>query len=433
MDLSSYGTFLNEKASQGLLERQRRHSQRQRLRHIKYQEIATLDTRSWMAKVPDETYLSALTLPGTHDSAAYGSLWPFVSTQTLTLTQQLDSGIRYMDLRCGLRADVLEMVHGRALLGRTLASSFEDMYTWLSANPTEALTVQIKQDRAPEGSTIGFAEAMWRLIDASPSKWVLGGATPRLSQVRGRIQLLRRFAMSGRFRPAGIDVSRWQDNPSQPFRIRTRAGTNIVIQDHYNPSKPGPLPGVVAEKFDLVESMLDLASEQPRSVLKSLRALFSSLSDADHHLRTWYLNFCSAYQFNVLFQSFPYEIAVGAWSGYTWVDGVNRLLQRKLLEARGAKKRYGVVLLDFPEKPDPELVGQLIATNFGPRCAARRRGHVRISAKAVLALAITLFLIFIAGWIIVFVHGPVDRSICPPFLHACGSHIDDGNAILAVG
>ncbi|KAF2153884.1 PLC-like phosphodiesterase [Myriangium duriaei CBS 260.36] len=376
-DLHSYGTFLNEKASQSLRECQ----QRQRHRHQRSRQIAVLDTRSWMTAIPDETYLSALTLPGTHDSAAYGSIWPFVSTQTLSLTQQLDSGIRYMDMRCGLRTDVLEMVHGRAVLGRPLASCLEDIYSWLSDHPTEAVTLQIKQDRAPENSSVNFAEALWRLVDASPHHWALGATTPRLGHVRGRIQLLRRFKLYGPYRLSGIDVSSWQDNPSLPFKIRTRAGTNIVIQDHYNPSSPGPLQGVVDEKFLLVEAMLDLAAASPKqSFLHSLCTLFSMASSdperdpaTDRHLRTWYLNFCSAYQLNVYYQSFPHDIAVGAWSGYHWVDGVNRLLERRLLTSRGAKRRYGVVLLDFLEQPDPELVGQLVATNFGPRCQGKSR------------------------------------------------------------
>ncbi len=69
-----------------------------------------IDSAQWMAYIDDEVPIAGLTIPGTHDSAAFTNSWPFVATQKMDLREQLDAGIRYFDFRCGLRKDVIEMV-----------------------------------------------------------------------------------------------------------------------------------------------------------------------------------------------------------------------------------------------------------------------------------------------------------------------------------
>lgn len=67
---------------------------------------------SWMGALPDKTLLSDITIPGTHDTCARSNI-PFVRTQYLSVTQQLEAGIRFLDLRCRLLADGdLYMYHG---------------------------------------------------------------------------------------------------------------------------------------------------------------------------------------------------------------------------------------------------------------------------------------------------------------------------------
>ena len=57
---------------------------------------------NWMSKLKDEKKLSVINLPGTHDSAAYYmnriSL-NFARTQSLTITKQLEIGVRLLDIR----------------------------------------------------------------------------------------------------------------------------------------------------------------------------------------------------------------------------------------------------------------------------------------------------------------------------------------------
>jgi 1-phosphatidylinositol phosphodiesterase len=66
---------------------------------------------SWMENISDDTLLSNITCPGTHDSCARSSI-PFVRTQYLSITKQLEAGLRFFDLRCRAHSDGLYMYHG---------------------------------------------------------------------------------------------------------------------------------------------------------------------------------------------------------------------------------------------------------------------------------------------------------------------------------
>ena len=67
---------------------------------------------SWMREIEDDTLLSNLTIPGTHDSCATSNI-PFVRTQYLSITKQMEAGLRFLDLRCRVHSDgQLYMYHG---------------------------------------------------------------------------------------------------------------------------------------------------------------------------------------------------------------------------------------------------------------------------------------------------------------------------------
>lgn len=304
----------------------------------------------WMSGIDDQRLVSALSIPGTHDSAAYTYSWPFVQTQHMDILQQLNAGIRYFDLRCGVRDDIVEMVHGRAFLGITLSMVLDTMYLWLLSHETEGLIVQIKQDRKAEQSTVHFAQAIWRCLATHPERWRTANTTPCLGELRGRIQLLRRFN-GPTMHAFGIDVTQWQDNPSRPFTIFTWHEVRITIQDHYSFPDPEALPNLVLKKGGDVAELLDRAATDPC---------------ADH----WYINFASAYEFNLYYQLTPREIALGGWSRFRWEPGMNVRLRNYLSDHSG-KRRYGIIAMDFPEGGTAsDLIEALVNFNLDPKTTA---------------------------------------------------------------
>ncbi|KAF7197242.1 1-phosphatidylinositol phosphodiesterase [Pseudocercospora fuligena] len=322
----------------------------------------------WQGLIDDDALLSSLTIPGTHDSAAFTHPWPFVATQSMNISQQLHAGIRYFDLRCGIRNDVAEMVHGPSLLGLQLQDVLDSMFKYLGSHPTEGLIVQIKEDREPEKSTVHFSQVIWQNISSKPDRWRTANTTPTMGELRGKIQLFRRY-QGPRLFAFGIDVTQWQDNPELPFTIFTTHDVQITIQDHYSFSDPKPLPSLIISKGGDVQRLLDRAPQD---------------ADDSH----WYMNFTSAFEFNLWYQLTPRTIALGGYYGFRWEEGMNVRL-RNYLRIHSGKHRFGIVAMDFPETGTDDLITTLIQSNFKYRV----RYWPLLLYVALLCIWITMFAI----------------------------------------
>ncbi|KAK4508335.1 hypothetical protein PRZ48_002073 [Zasmidium cellare] len=288
----------------------------------------------------------------------------------MSVLEQLNAGIRYFDFRCGIKEDIPEMVHGPSLLGLQLPEVLDIMYTWLETHSKEGLIVQIKEDRKPERSTVHFSHAIFRHIAARSERWRTANTTPSLGELRGKIQLFRRYNGPS-LMAYGIDVTEWQDNPTRPFTINTRNSVQLTIQDHYSISDPKPLPALIAIKGGDVSGLLDRASAD---------------TDAGH----WYLNFTSAYEFNWYYQLPPREVAVGGYYGFKWEEGMNPRLQT-FLQVRENKSRFGIVAMDFPDIGADDLIISLIMSNFKPEDTSRS-----LRRRFLIAVMILVALLFIA-------------------------------------
>ena len=329
---SGYGTFSGpEKGSRS------RYARRQK-------PHPRIRSQSWMSYLDDDTSLTTITIPGTHDSAAFTKAWPFIATQNMNIVEQLNAGIRYFDLRCGVRDDVVEMVHGPTYLGLKLEEALDSMYAWLAEHPSEALIVQIKRDRKEQRTKMDFSHAIWKVMAPKSERWRTANTIPCLGEMRGRIQLFRRFEGPSLV-DWGMDVTRWQDNPTKPFTIYTSHDVQITIQDHYSFHGPVSLPSLIAKKCGNVIELLERASND---------------QDENH----WYINFTSAYEINLWYQLPPRAIALGGWYGFRRIDGMNTRLEGYFREKGGSKRRLGIVATDFPELGAEGLIAALVRTNF---------------------------------------------------------------------
>jgi len=130
------------------------------------------DLENWMAKLPicirDKVPLINLAIPGSHDSGSYGisgrsriapdaeniirKLFPFVpcvirrwsKTQQYSIEDQLNNGIRYLDLRVASNAsnDKLYFVH--ALFCEEITEPFEDLLGFLQKHPKEVVILDFQ-------------------------------------------------------------------------------------------------------------------------------------------------------------------------------------------------------------------------------------------------------------------------------------------------
>ncbi|MFJ3900794.1 phosphatidylinositol-specific phospholipase C domain-containing protein [Streptomyces sp. NPDC090025] len=179
-----------------------------------YRNIGQPDRAEWMWGMASDTPLSAMSLPGTHDTLALHG--PYAQTQedygdsADTLRAQLDRGIRAIDIRVRVTENKYFAIHhGKAYQ----QANFDDVLTkarsFLTAHPTESVVMRLRAECpyanggladctndpdsvTPEKVRSIFAGyvAQYPGLFYAPSASGSGRATvPTLGQVRGKVVL----------------------------------------------------------------------------------------------------------------------------------------------------------------------------------------------------------------------------------------------------
>lgn len=198
-----------------------------------------------MGTVADERSLTELSIPGTHDTAArFEPLPGIAATQDLTIAEQLDAGVRYLDIRCRHVDNEFLLYHGSIDQNQSYAEFLATANAFLDDNPTEAIIVSIKEEASPSGATQPFDATF---ASYGTERWYLDATIPRLGDVRGKLVLLRRFDASS---PLGLDATAWPDN--RTFSIVGPAP--MRIEDEYIVSDNDAKWAAITAQLDSVES-----------------------------------------------------------------------------------------------------------------------------------------------------------------------------------
>ncbi|MFK7942327.1 MAG: phosphatidylinositol-specific phospholipase C domain-containing protein [Paracoccaceae bacterium] len=112
----------------------------------------------WMKGLPDDTPLAAISIPGTHDSAAYPDT-SGCGTQTWNIDNQLRAGIRFLDIRLRRKDNKFQAAHGSCLSIKTPFSEImETIQAFLAENPSEMLLMRVKSEGKTKNSPLSFPE-----------------------------------------------------------------------------------------------------------------------------------------------------------------------------------------------------------------------------------------------------------------------------------
>ncbi|MBQ8074563.1 MAG: hypothetical protein IJ237_01125 [Oscillospiraceae bacterium] len=207
---------------------------------------------AWMSRLPDETRLNEITLPGTHQSASQFTQFPFFfKCQGCSVKSQLTSGFRFLDLHLAVDAGEtstrLKCMNGFVdCLTEAMPNSaklyLEDVlsqcYSFLDEHPTETVLLSIKQERGSE-SVADFERLLFNAILLNPDRWLLTQYIPTLGEARGRLVLLRRFQDdAGLGASSGIPFL-WDDQGSSSnTALNTVSSPNgtytLFVQDRYD-------------------------------------------------------------------------------------------------------------------------------------------------------------------------------------------------------
>ncbi|MEU6868925.1 phosphatidylinositol-specific phospholipase C [Streptomyces sp. NPDC046876] len=151
---------------------------------------AALGTQDWMSGLADSTPLQRMTIPGTHDSGArQGGL--FVACQNTSIAEQLDSGIRFLDVRCRVTGGSFAIHHGSFYQGLMFGDVLVACANFLAAHPGETVLMRLKQEYSGESDQVFRAvfddyldHRGWRPL------FRIADTLPALGQARGKVVLL---------------------------------------------------------------------------------------------------------------------------------------------------------------------------------------------------------------------------------------------------
>lgn len=128
------------------------------------------DLANWMSYLPDDVFVAHLSIPGTHDTTTghgfnwTGAIAPGIMesasrTQTLTLSEQLEKGVRAFDFRPGLSSDKKSLTcnHGISYTKLSMTDAFNTLTGYLDAHPKEFFVIHlfrgnVYQSGAPYGA-----------------------------------------------------------------------------------------------------------------------------------------------------------------------------------------------------------------------------------------------------------------------------------------
>ncbi|MFD5413829.1 phosphatidylinositol-specific phospholipase C [Streptomyces nojiriensis] len=175
---------------------------------------ATLGIQDWMAGLADSTALQRMTIPGTHDSGATkGGL--YVACQNTSIAQQLDSGIRFLDVRCRVTGGSFAIHHAAFFQDLMFGDVLVACANFLAAHPSETVLMRLKQEYSTD-SDATFRAVFDDYLDHRGWRplFRISDTLPALGQARGKVVLLA-------------------DNGGLPG-LRYGDGTVFDIQDDYN-------------------------------------------------------------------------------------------------------------------------------------------------------------------------------------------------------
>lgn len=168
---------------------------------VKINTDLNFSTKNWLSKIDDNVKINKINIPGSHDSAAYNIPMSFKARcQEESITNQLNMGIRYLDIRLKNEKNGLFLSHGpiTCFNNNREKYSFKDLLrecnNFIVKNKSEFIILNIKNERIK--TTLNeFNEEIKKDVNSiiAEKTLYLEKDIPTLKDVRGKIIILRRY------------------------------------------------------------------------------------------------------------------------------------------------------------------------------------------------------------------------------------------------
>lgn len=198
-----------------------------------------------MNKLKNETPLSALSIPGTHNSPTYRTALPSVRCQAVSVKEQLNNGIRFLDIRVQPEKpddpskDGLILVHSAFPVSLTGTKYFrgliDHIFVFLDANPSETIIISLKREGVGKATDQQLSKILHDHYANDPARWFTENRIPTLGEVRKKVVVIRRFALDDSLKGENngtgwcIDAESWPDNCADGMC----SSGEIRVQDFY--------------------------------------------------------------------------------------------------------------------------------------------------------------------------------------------------------
>lgn len=230
--------------------------------------VALADNSKWMADLPDNVPVRTVSLPGAHDAATKGvTILPSSSqTQSKSLEELFDAGVRAFDLRPKYSGNQLSIYHGIISANITMEEALTKLINKVQGT-TEFAVIIIRDEDSANSSE--WAVAISSLLNKYDNNFAVWQKGMTVGDARGKIIALSRNSFeSGK---VGF-ISGWNHNEINRDVVIT-LGENrarLIMQDNYeNPAE--------ATKKNNVRNLLD----------------FSSSNSGKNEIQCWVINHTS--------------------------------------------------------------------------------------------------------------------------------------------
>ena len=258
--------------------------------NILKQKINDQKYADWMKSLDDSLSLREVNMPGSHDTMALYSIADLAGQcQSLSLEEQLNLGVRFLDIRLKEENNKLQAVHGFIDQKASFSQITKVVEDFLSKHTNEFIIMSIKEEvDAPNNSPVFESCLKNYLTNEIYLKDTL--LPEKVGDVRGKVVLLSRYVNSTIGVPA---FKEWKDSTS--FVMNEN---DIYIQDTYK---------ITSKK------------EKQNEIVKCF-------NESGHALK---INFLSAYRTN----TFPPSYAVSAAKDINpWInEEINKYQDRNIV------------------------------------------------------------------------------------------------------
>jgi 1-phosphatidylinositol phosphodiesterase len=344
------------------------------------------DNPNWMSVLRADLRLSALSIPGTHETMSrYGlpvagavlagaaqPLAPVIAanmviTQTLSLREQLESGIRVLDIRCARndKTGGFDIYHGPIYQRATFDDVLRTVVAFLKDHEGETVLMRVKEEYT--NNPWAFAQMFKKYWNSDAYKdyfWTgkkdengkpRFDQNPTLGEMRKKIVILQDFAREQCPKPKRDDIP---DNPlpNQPdFGI---CYSTFASQDAFYMRTNENL----YQKWLYVKNHLAAANSGSRPEVKYMNYLTASGGVFPYFVVSGHSNPATGAgrlatrfpSYRKLYPDFP------RFAGFIHYEGTNTLVYGAIRTGYYTK-RVGIIMTDFP---GGGLIERIICINY---------------------------------------------------------------------